>query len=54
VSDYMSVLFEKMKTRLLIFTLSIFLGVPARAELKWEQNTTNCTPRLVTKHRRSF
>src|SRR5947199_9545691 len=28
-----------MKTRLLIFTLSIFLGVAARAELKWEQNT---------------
>ncbi len=33
-----------MKTRLLIFTLSIFLGVAARAELKWEQNTIELHP----------
>src|SRR5204862_3227251 len=33
-----------MKTRLLIFTLSIFLGVPAIAELKWEQNTIELHP----------
>src|SRR5437016_12766324 len=33
-----------MKTRLLIFTLSIFLGVAPRAELKWEQNTIELHP----------
>src|SRR5438309_8075789 len=33
-----------MKTPLLIFTLSIFLGVAARAELKWEQNTIELHP----------
>src|SRR6266568_6283741 len=38
-----------MKTRLLIFTLSIFLGVAARAELKWEQNTIELHPNVGDK-----
>src|ERR1700687_5849099 len=33
-----------MKTRILTFTLSIFLCVAARAELKWEQNTIDLHP----------
>jgi hypothetical protein len=33
-----------MKTRILTFTLSIFLCVAARAELKWEQNTIELHP----------
>ena len=33
-----------MKTRTLIFALSIFLCVAARAELKWEQNTIELHP----------
>src|SRR5438270_6056703 len=38
-----------MKTPLLIFTLSIFLGVAARAELKWEQNTIEWHPTAADK-----
>src|SRR5207302_5745912 len=38
-----------MKTRLLIFTLSIFLCVAARAELKWEQNLIDLHPAVGDK-----
>jgi Protein of unknown function (DUF1573) len=38
-----------MKTRILTFALSIFLGVAARAELKWEQNTIELHPSVGDK-----
>ena len=38
-----------MKTRILTFTLSIFLCVAARAELKWEQNTIDLHPAVGDK-----
>ena len=38
-----------MKTRILIFPLSIFLCVTARAELKWEQNTIELHPNIGDK-----
>jgi hypothetical protein len=38
-----------MKTRILTFTLSIFLCVAARAELKWEQNTIDLHPAIGDK-----
>ena len=38
-----------MKTRTLTFTLSIFLCVAARAELKWEQNTIDLHPAVSDK-----
>ena len=38
-----------MKTRILSFTLSIFLCVAARAELKWEQNTIDLHPAVGDK-----
>jgi hypothetical protein len=38
-----------MKTRILIFALSIFVAVAARAELKWEQSTVDVHPGLNEK-----
>jgi hypothetical protein len=38
-----------MKTRILTFTLSIFLCVAARADLKWEQNTIDLHPAVGDK-----
>jgi len=38
-----------MKTRILTFTLSIFLSVAARAELKWEQSTVDLHPSVSDK-----
>jgi hypothetical protein len=38
-----------MKTHILTFTLSIFLCVAARAELKWEQNTVEARPAVGDK-----
>src|SRR5713101_2983185 len=38
-----------MKTRILTFTLSIFLCAAARAELKWEQNTIDLHPAVGDK-----
>ena len=38
-----------MKTRTLTFTLSIFLSVAARAELKWEQSTIDLHPAVGDK-----
>src|SRR5205807_883219 len=38
-----------MKTRILTFTLSIFLCVAARAELKWEQSTIDLHPSVSDK-----
>ncbi len=38
-----------MKTSILTFTLSIFLCVAARAELKWEQNTIDLHPAMGDK-----
>ena len=38
-----------MKTRILTFTLSIFLCAAARAELKWEQNTIDLRPAIGDK-----
>src|SRR5713101_1491251 len=38
-----------MKTRILTFTLSIFLCAAARAELKWEQNTIDLHPAIGDK-----
>ena len=38
-----------MKTRILIFTLSIFSCVAARAELKWEQTTIEVHPKVGDK-----
>src|ERR1700736_3271122 len=38
-----------MKTRIFTFTLSIFLAVAARAELKWEQNTIELHPSVGDK-----
>src|SRR5258708_21332476 len=38
-----------MKTRILIFTLSIFSCVAARAELKWEQTTVDARPAVGDK-----
>src|SRR5260370_26922638 len=38
-----------MKTRILAFTLSIFLSVAARAELKWEQSTVDLHPSVSDK-----
>ena len=38
-----------MKTRILTFTLSIFLRVAARAELKWEQSTIDLHPSVSDK-----
>ena len=38
-----------MKTNILIFTLSIFLCVAARAELKWEQNVIDLHPAVGDK-----
>src|SRR5213080_5047846 len=38
-----------MKTRILTFTLSIFLCVAARAELKWEQQTLDLHPAVGDK-----
>src|SRR6266513_977257 len=38
-----------MKTRILTFILSIVLGVAARAELKWEQNTIDLHPAIGDK-----
>ena len=38
-----------MKTRILTFTLSIFLCIAARAELKWEQNTIDLHPAVGDK-----
>ena len=38
-----------MKTRILTFTLSIFLCVAARAELKWEQTTIDLKPNVGDK-----
>src|SRR6266568_3593908 len=38
-----------MKTRILSFTLSIFLCVAARAELKWEQSTIDLHPSVSDK-----
>jgi hypothetical protein len=38
-----------MKTRILIFTLSIFAVVAARAELKWEQTTVDTHPAVGDK-----
>ena len=38
-----------MKTRILSFTLSMFLCVAARAELKWEQNTIDLHPAIGDK-----
>jgi hypothetical protein len=38
-----------MKTRILTFTLSIFLCVAARAELKWEQSTIDLHPAVGDK-----
>src|SRR5881296_1648380 len=38
-----------MKTRILTFTLSIFLSMSARAELKWEQSTVDLHPSVSDK-----
>src|SRR3954470_19019096 len=38
-----------MKTRILVFALSIFVAVAARAELKWEQSTVDVHPGLNEK-----
>src|SRR6266404_8088604 len=38
-----------MKTRILIFTLSIFAVVAARADLKWEQTTVDAHPAVGDK-----
>src|SRR6266480_4534339 len=38
-----------MKTRILTFTLSIFLCIAARAELKWEQNVIDLHPAVGDK-----
>ena len=38
-----------MKTRILTFTLSIFLCAVGRAELKWEQNTVDLLPAVGDK-----
>src|SRR5438128_2389719 len=38
-----------MRTRILIFTLSIFVCLAARAELKWEQTTADLHPALGDK-----
>src|SRR5260370_6007451 len=38
-----------MKTRILTFTLSIFICVAARAELKWEQSTVDLHPSVSDK-----
>src|SRR5207244_8165108 len=46
---YCALLFTKMKTSILTFTLSIFRCVAARAELKWEQNVVDLHPAVGDK-----
>ena len=41
--------FEKMKTRILAFTLLMFLAAGARAELKWEQTQIDLHPAIGDK-----